>query len=191
MILCALPQAAEWLDEASFWLAFAALLTLAATAAGVFALLAVAREVREGLRRLDGLAEIDHKVGRLVADRDDLDLRRIEHLLLDLRDTQQRLEDALLRTVEQSRGASADAQALVVPPRPESVGERVVNRMLALGYAQVEIITRHEKLAEVAQQGGEVLVEAKREGVLHKGRVIFRSGRLTEVEMRPGYAIFP
>jgi len=191
VFLCALPAVAEWLDEASFWLAFAALLTLATAAAGVFAILACLREVREGLRRLDGLQEIDEKLGRLVADRDDLDLRRIEHLLLDLRDTQQRLEDALLRTLEAGRGASANADALALPLKPEAVGERVVNRLLALGYSQVEIITRFEKLAEIGGKDGEVLVEAKREGVLHKGRVTFRSGRLADVEMRPAYAIFP
>ena len=35
------------------------------------------------------------------------------------------------------------------------------------------------------------VVEARREGVLQKGRVVVRAGALTEVEMKPAYSIFP
>ncbi len=182
---------APWLAEASFWLALASVLTAVAGAVGIWAIVAGLRELRGGIKRLDALQEIDHKLARLVADREDLDLRRIEHVLLDLRDTQRRLEDALLRAFEARSLPSPSGRELATVPLPESIGERVVNRLLSLGYEQVEIVTRFEKLAELARSDGEVLVEAKREGVLHKGRVSLRLGRLADVEMTPAYSIFP
>ncbi len=186
-----LQTPAPWLAEASFWLALASVLTAAAGAVGIWALVSGLRELRAGTQRLNVLQEIDHKLARLVADREDLDLRRIEHVLLDLRDTQRRLEDALLRTFEARSLPSSPGRELAPVPLPESIGERVVNRLLSLGYEQVEIVTRFEKLAELARSDGEVLVEAKREGVLHKGRVSLRLGRLADVEMTPTYSIFP
>ena len=80
---------------------------------------------------------------------------------------------------------------LAIVPSGETVAERVTNRLLALGFEQIQIVTRSEKLAELQRNDGEVLVEAKREGVLHKGRVDLRAGRLADVEMNPAYSIFP
>ena len=137
-------------------------------------------------RQLSTLAELDQKLGRLVAARDDLDLRRLEHVLVDVRDTQRRLEDAFLRATEIGTSGGAQATAVAVPASPESIGERVLNRLLVLGYEKVQIVTRQEKLAELARRDGEVLVEARRDGVLHKGRVVLRGGRLTSVEIHPG-----
>ena len=43
----------------------------------------------------------------------------------------------------------------------------------------------------VADLDRSVLVEAQRQGVLHKGRVAVRDGRLSDVELSPAYSIFP
>jgi hypothetical protein len=186
-------QAGSWTAEAPVWIALAALVALVAAAAGVWTLVVHLREVREEGKRLETLADLDQKLGRLVADREDLDLRRLEHVLIDLRDGQKRLEDVLLRVLERERpgGEAALGQDLVVPPSGEVVGERVVNRLLAMGYRHVQVVTRAEKLAELGRKDGEVLVEARRDGVLYKGRVVLRGGRLADVDMNPAYSIFP
>jgi len=178
-----------WMPEASFALvvALAVLVLLAVVAAWLILFRVRALESRTAA--LDRVEDIQAELGRLVKEREDLDLRRIEHLLVDLRETQERLEDALLRAVESAHAASA-TDALVARA-PEDLGERVVNRLLALGYERVQIVTRAEKLAELATSGGEVLVEARRQGVLHKGRVVVRGGRIAAVEIHPAYSIFP
>ena len=181
------------MPEAVFWVLIALLVVGAAlTILGWFLFVRV-REIRGEVARLEALGEIQRQVERLNADRDDLDLRRIEHVLIDLRDGQARVEDALLRAIEAIRtpATTHGDGALVSVGAGAGLGERVVNRLLALGYERVQIVTRSEKLHELGAKDGEVLVEARREGVLHKGRVVVRSGRIAEVEVHPAYSIFP
>jgi len=117
----------------------------------------------------------------------------VEHLLIDLRDAQQRLEDALLRSLEAVRGPALAGEGAGPGSASggEGLGERVVNRLLALGYERAQIVTPSEKLLELAADDGEVLVEARQGGVLHKGRIVVRGGRLTDVDVHPSYSIFP
>jgi len=185
--------ASAWHAEGLFWLGLAAVLVLALATVGIWTLVLRLSELRRGSERLRRLDEIQAALERLVADRDDLDLRRIEHVLIDVRDGSRRLEDALLRSLELSRGAApAPASAEIVPyGARDGLGERVTNRLLALGYERVQIVTRAEKLLELAAHDGEVLVEARRGGVLHKGRILVRGGQLSDVEMNPAYSIFP
>ncbi len=185
-------QASAWLPQASFWLGVAAVLIGLVVAAGVWTLVSRLTEVRRETERLRGLADVLAALEKLVADRDDLDLRRIEHVLIDVRDGSRRLEEALLRFVESAHnGRTSPGSELVPYARPEGLGERVTNRLLALGYERVQIVTRMEKLRELGASDGEVLVEARRNGVLHKGRVLVRGGQLSDVEMNPAYSIFP
>ena len=183
--------ASAWLPEASLWLGVAALIAAAVSAVGVWTLVVRLRDLRAEGERLGALEEIRGLVGRLVAERDDLDLRRLEHVLIDIRDAQKRLEDVLLRVVEGERAAPGVPGTALARIDHESLGERVANRLHSLGYERVQIVTRAEKLTELAANDGEVLVEARRAGVLHKGRVVVRSGRLADVEIHPAYSIFP
>ena len=177
-------------------------LAIAATVAAVGACLAAAatwrmlarvREVADRTRALEHLEELTRDVRALASDRSDLDLRRIEHVLVELRDTQIRLEDALLRHAEATREAilRGDSSTALAIPAGDGIGERAVNRLLALGYERVQLVTRAEKLAELSTRDGEILVEARRDGVLNKGRVLVREGRIANVELHPAYSIFP
>jgi hypothetical protein len=96
------------------------------------------------------------------------------------------LVEQLLRAVEAVSSLRAST-----PVEPATPGERVVNRLLALGYERVQIATDRELLAQAFRSEGEVLVEAYRQGVLHKGRVVVRGGRITDVDVLPAYSIFP
>ena len=178
-----------WLPEATFALLFVLVAVALAGVALLWLIVGRLRALESRVAVLERIEDIQASLARLLQERDDLDLRRMEHLLVDLRETQERLEDALLRTVEGAR-ARSETQA-IVPHTSEDVGERIVNRLLALGFERVQIVTRSEKLIELAQNGGEVLVEARRQGVLHKGRVVIRGGRISDVEVHPAYSIFP
>jgi len=166
-----------------------------AAAAAAWTLVRRTREWTAQARGIEHLATLSRDVSALAADRGDLDLRRIEHVLIELRDAQVRLEDVLLRHAESTRAAllSADRSTDVVPAGdgPEALGERATNRLLAMGYERIQIVTRPEKLAELGRRDGEVLVEARRDGVLHKGRLLVRAGRIANVELHPAYSIFP
>jgi hypothetical protein len=191
----ALSAVPGWLPEATFWAVVALLFVALAATVGIWTLVARMRELGRQNERLATLDEILHKVSELVAARDDLDLRRIEHVLIDLRDAQGRLEEAFLRAVESmARGG----EGIVISGAGEAsgiggghLGERVVNRLLALGYERVQIVTAPGELDELVGGDGEVLVEARRGGAQHKGRVVIRSGGLADVEISSSYSAFP
>lgn len=174
------------------WLEGAGLLIGVGLLGGLWVALGRLRELRGDLRRLERLESIEASLSRLAGERGDLDLRRLEHVLLELRDGLRRMEDAWLATSQGARRPEASERA---PDAPASLGERVVNRLLALGYERVRLITPPEDLAALAAEprggNGEITVEARRDGALCKGRVLLRSGALTEVEIRPSYSVFP
>ena len=185
--------------QALLWLVALGVVVLATLAVLVWRGLARLGQLERRASGLDALTEIGLRLDALAKEREDLDLRRIEHLLIDLRDGQARTEDALLRVVQVPRREEQEPGVLV-PQRPGGdLAERVTNRLLAMGYERIVLIGGLESLAELVAQDseddgpeeGEVLVEARREGVLHKGRVLVRDGRLAEVELNPAYSLFP
>jgi len=184
----------SWLVASLPWLGAALLLATSVGVVGIFLLLRRLGELERLGARLDALEEIRSGLARFVDQRGDLDLRRIEHALLEIRDGQKRLEAALMRSVE-----SARAGALRSGPEGGSGGiaDRVIDRLLVLGYERIQLVTPLDELppaGEDAAEGGqeyEVLVEAHRNGVLCKGRAHLRAGTLVDLEMKPAYTAFP
>ena len=62
-------------------------------------------------RRVDVLEELRDQLGRLVNSREDLDLRRIEHVLVDLKESQSAVGDAVMRAVERVTGTRLTGDA--------------------------------------------------------------------------------
>lgn len=179
-----------WVAEAAFWLAAGGCLALTATAIGVWTLVSRMRELCEEEKRLSILGEIQDSLTRLVSTREDLDLRRVEHLLIDMRDGLKRLEERMLAVQSPALPASVTGDTLIPAP-PLHLSERITNRLLAQGFGEVQILLSEDRLKELLQLDGEVAVEARRGGVLHKGRVPIRGGRIESVEMNPAYTVFP
>jgi hypothetical protein len=181
--------ASEWAVLAVPWLLAALVVTTAGAAVGIALLLRGLRDLSPASERLAALDEIRSSLKELSGARGDLDLRRIEHVLIEIRDGQRRLEDALLRAT-QSSGAPTAA-----PGSSDAIGlsERIVQRLLAHGYERVHVVPTLEELAATFSGPGahEVLVEARLGGVLCKGRVLVRDGAVTEVELKPAYTMFP
>lgn len=183
------PALPDWVLESLPWLAAALLIAVCAGVAGVWVLVGRLRELERMAGRLDALEDVRAGLSRLVADREDLDLRRVEHVLIEMRDGQKRLEDAFLRTVQ--RPSAEFPQASGAAPADVRISERVTNRLLALGYEQIRILSEREQLESVSDTDGEILVEARRHGSICKGRVHVRSGALTDVDLQPSWSTFP
>lgn len=193
ILLQSSPVQTGLLDASLPWVALA---LLVAVIAGVFALgliLARLKPMERRLERLDRLDEIKAALDRLIATYGDLDLRRVEHALLDIRDGQRRVEDRLLSVIEASRGGSTGGGALEpsAATNANSLADRVVTRLLALGYERVQLVTTPEELALLIDGDGEVLIEARRDGSPCKGRVSVRRGLLTDVQVQAAYSTFP
>lgn len=147
------------------------------------------------LRRLD---EIKSQVVRLAEAGGDIELRRLEHVLIDIRDGQKRLEERLLQLAESPRSAEGDDAAPTRPrdlERPSAAGlsERITNRLLAMGYERIQVLTPFEELTRLQAEAGdgEVQVEARRAGAVCKGRVAVRKGVIAAVELKASHAMFP
>lgn len=192
MHLCTLSVAwPAWSATVLPWLAVLAVLLLAAGVASILALLSRMRGLESSLGRLRQLEELKQSVDRLSVGENELDLRRLEHVLIDIRDTQKRVEDGLLAVLE-ARAQSALAAGERAPQnRPVELADRVVSRLLALGYERVLLVTPNEELAAFVDGDGEIVVEARRDGAICKGRVLVRDGRITEVQVQPAYSAFP
>jgi hypothetical protein len=182
--LAALPP---WWAEAVLWLGLALLFATGAAALAAWTIVRRLERLRTVLGTLETLPDLQRTLTRWLAERDDLDLRRIEHLLIDLRDGSKRMEELYLRGEERR----AQPEGTLVPLAPPSLAERVVSRLLALGYEHIELVTPHAELEAMNQGGGDVLVEARREGALCKGRVRVRAGRIEAVQLQPAFPIFP
>jgi hypothetical protein len=168
------------------WLVLA---LLGACAVGLWVAVARLFEIERRLAALARNGEPAGAAGRESSQRESVDLRRIEQVLQEMRDGSKRLEDTLLRALTAARGSSAGGE--LAGSSPIDLGERVTNRMLALGYERVVIVTPREQFEGIFRGGGEVLVEARRDGAPCKGKAVFRGGALVDVAMQSAYATFP
>src|SRR5687767_6614228 len=108
---------------------------LGACAVGLWVAVARLGEIE---RRLRGPSRGEDGSGPAAgkAARESVDLRRIEELLHELRDGSKRLEDALLRFVSAGR---TGPQLLEGGAGSADLAERVIQRMLALGYERIVV----------------------------------------------------
>lgn len=190
-----LPALYSPLDASSELLVvLCAALCAAAGASALAAWLALARlkRMESQLVRLERLDDLVREVTRVAQGGGELDLRRLEHVLIDIRDGQRRVEDRLLAVVESSAGLQPGAGALALPGGGASaLADRVVSRLIALGYERVQIVTQSADIGRMVEGDGDVLVEARRDGAPCKGRVSVRRGVLTEVQIQAAYSAFP
>ena len=163
----------------------------------LYALLARVRELENRAGALSHLQKIEVKLSELANEPADLDLRRLEHVLIDIRDGQRRVEGRMLAVLEQLQAERVESSGEGAPSGPAGLlsgphlADRVTSRLLALGFERIEFLTPAEELAELFENDGDVLVEARRGGVPYKGRVVLSGGTIADVQLRPSYQIFP
>lgn len=160
-------------------------------------LLGRARMLEERLEHLETLDEIPQGLRALIDSTKELDLRRLEHLLLDLRNEQKRLREQLMQVVESPRvgvvesATNTTGESVRPAPAIAPLSERVVNRLLALGYERIQLITTAAEFDELSNSDGEVVIEARRAGAICKGRVKIHAGAIAEVDVRSNHDMFP
>lgn len=151
------------------------------------------RRQADALAPLARLENIEALLRQLAGRGKELDLRRLEHVLIDLRDGQTRLEERLARQFEASPTGTPNGDgAAGQSQRQAGLSERVTTRLLSMGFERIEILTTLEDLeALTLSPEGEVVVEARRGGALHKGRVLVKHGAIYDVRLRSSYEAFP
>lgn len=167
---------------------------LAASACAAFCawqILARLKSFGRHLERLQDLAVLRERVERLAGSQPELDLRRLEHVLLDLRDASKRTEERMLALIESTR--ASPGQNLPVPAAAGTalLAERIVTRLLSLGYERVQLVTPLSELEALLGGEGLAIVEARRDGVSCKGRVKLKAGAIQDVQMQAAYGAFP
>ncbi len=60
-----------------------------------------------------------------------------------------------------------------------------------LGYSDVKVVTPASEVTPELLAGGAVVVEARREGATHKGKVLFEAGAPSEAQLQGGHGMFP
>lgn len=189
-------------SEGVGWLALALCVLVGLGIVLLYALLMRLREIEGRALELSHLAKIESKLVELAQAPADLDLRRLEHVLIDIRDGQRRVEGRMLAVLEQLQAerVHSSGEGAVSPAATgmlsgalsgPHLSDRLTSRLLALGFERIEFLTPAEKLAELFEEDGDVLVEARRGGVPYKGRVVLADGAISDVQLRPSYQIFP
>jgi hypothetical protein len=172
----------------------------AAGAVAAWLILGRLKRAEAAVERLTRLDEIGAHVKALSEREDDLDLRRLEHVLIDIRDGQRRVEDRMLALVEARAGESltgdrAPTSTSAMQPAGAAAGaaltDRIVTRLLALGYERITFVTASADIARIASEAGAITVEARRDGAACKGRVIVAEGRIEDLQIQSAYSTFP
>ncbi len=179
--------------EALPWIALALLVVCVAGFAGLAFLVARKSTAERSAAPDAQLAEIAALLAKIANAQTELDLRRLEHVLIALRDGQKRVEDRLLAAVEARSGGSASRSAIepVSATLATTLPERIVTRLLALGYERIQFVTPVTDVQKLSATDGDVLVEARRDGAACKGRVLVRGGTIADIQLQSAYSIFP
>jgi hypothetical protein len=101
----------------------------------------------------------------------------------------------MLAVLESGRGGTRTPGALepVGVGSASALADRIVTRLLALGYERVQLVTPFAKIAELLEGAGdgEVTVEARRDGAACKGKLLVKRGAIADVQLQSAYSTFP
>lgn len=150
---------------------------------------AVLAEQADQLDALQGLEAMAESLEVMAERSDELGRRRLEHVLIDIRDGQKRFEERWLVQMEKHGAVSGAMPG--IDSSATSLSERITNRLLAMGFERIEVLSPLEEVEAIGDGDGEVRVEARRGGMAHKGQVLLREGSIADVRLRDGYDAFP
>lgn len=143
----------------------------------------------------EGMNSLNDRLQKLVDGLEALGTRRVEDQLGDIHEVLAAIRDGLERSAS-APPAAGSAHALpsaptILPGHGHKLGlvDVVEAKLYNLGYKRVAIVT-DLKDAD-ASEPLRIVVEAERDGALHKGHLILHGTAVTEFEMQPNYTSFP
>lgn len=156
------------------------------------ALVALREALEDSTGRVDGaLATVADRIGgtpESAAATQAEELRAgLEEALANL-SQQQRDQTRAIEAALSAAGAPAVAGG---PESPARLTQRVRAHLAGLGFESIEIVTHREELESETAFSGAIVVEARRGGSVHKGRVMLEDGVVSDVELRPAHHLFP
>jgi chromosome segregation ATPase len=159
-----------------------ALLVLGIAAAG-FGIVRRLDQVHEQLKQLDQLGELAQRVDALSArvDRQEYSAA-LQAKLSEFTEEISRLSAA----VAELRAAAGDP--LAREPEAADLADRVRRHLTRMGFEQVHLLT---DLAELEDDSGRVVFEARRRGVTHKGHLELEDGEVVNETVHSAYSTFP
>ncbi|MEM9383388.1 MAG: hypothetical protein AAGB93_25830 [Planctomycetota bacterium] len=115
---------------------------------------------------------------------------RLDALARALQDVAARATAAPATTTAAGAEAAPDARTRA-RGRVAQALDHVHARLAAMGYTEVRIVTEADLITEELVRSGELLVEARRAGGVHKGKVVLEDGAVADVRLQSGHGMFP
>lgn len=144
------------------------------------------------LRRVDALAVSLRELARLEGLERHLDAvaarieggAGMENRLTSLTESSQRLSAAVAELRSELLAPASGPSERSAPGPAESVRRHLA----AQGYADIHVLT---DLSTLPPEGGKVVFEARRQGVVHKGSVVYADGDCSGEQVQTAWAAFP
>lgn len=155
--------------------------------------------VQQDLARLDELAALSQKVASLAGQLERKEVSaQLETKLTEVAESEQRMVAALgqlSREVTELRRSAdrraAERRAAELPPSVDpapDLATLVTDHLAEGGFDEVRLVSDP---ALLKGHSGRVVFEAQRRGVMHKGHVRIRDGRVVDESVRAAYSTFP
>lgn len=149
--------------------------------------LTLLRSLDDRLRQLDDRVQLlGQSVDRIRVERVEAQLERLHDDLQDLREATASIQPAVVQAPAPVIQAGRDAPAEAPAARLVAAVE---NRLLQLGYREVQILTDLQRLDATVDV--ELQVECWRGGMPSKGRVLVRNGAVRDVAVQTVTQMFP
>lgn len=94
------------------------------------------------------------------------------------------------RKSESKAERSDDAESSLDAERAAAI-DRVREQLTASGFRAIQIVTPTAEITDEVLRSGHVVVEARRESAVYKGKVFFQNGVPIDVQLSPGHGMFP
>ncbi len=138
----------------------------------------------------DGIQRLNERLQALVDSLQALGTQRVESQLGDILEVLEGVREGLGRRGP-SGGAAAAADTSVIREIPRRAGilDVVEAKLYNMGYGKVAVVGDVEDPR--AGEPVRVVVEAERDGVIHKGYLVIVGSAVTELDLQPAYTSFP